>query len=162
MCVKAPLQSFIYIYTAERIRQQPRWRENDWYFPGVRGPVPSAGTAHEGTRIGSRNICQGARVTMPNTSAGVGITFASGPLVPGWHMPSGQKSEKVSKKMATRQMPGASPHGTLLADDPWSSTERSQGRPSLPGEGVERPYGNYGKPVESSRRECRDGEGEVV
>ena len=115
-----------------------------------------------GHELGAGTYARGARVTMPNTSAGVGITFASGPLVPGWHMPSGQKSEKVSKKMATRQMPGASPHGTLLADDPWSSTERKQGRPSLPGEGVERPYGNYGKPVESSRRECRDGEGEVV
>jgi hypothetical protein len=49
---------YLHLYCG-RIRLQPRWRENDWYFPGVRGPVPSAGIAHEGTRIGSRNICQG-------------------------------------------------------------------------------------------------------
>jgi hypothetical protein len=40
-------------YTAEWTKFQPRWRENDWYFPAVRGRVPSAAPRTRGHESGA-------------------------------------------------------------------------------------------------------------
>ncbi len=78
------------------------------------------------------------------------MSSAPRPLGPGGNSQV-DKNTKKRTKMATRQILGASPHGTLLTDDPWNDSKRKQDRPGPPGHGVERPYGKF---VESSRREC--------
>jgi hypothetical protein len=100
---------------------------------------------------------RGAEVTMPAASVGANPDRSSALPRSGWHMPGGQIFEKFSKEMASRQMPGVWPNGTLAANDQGNNAKRKQVRPRLAGEGVEDPYAKF---VESSWCETRNNKGE--
>jgi hypothetical protein len=77
-------------YTAEWTKFQPRWRENDWYFPAVRGRVQARHRAR-GVTNWEQGSCQGGVGEGAEYDRRNKYDLRLAPARSGWHMPGGQK-----------------------------------------------------------------------